>query len=53
MERKGNPRRFMSKVRKNIGRETLVHKEKNKYNRNRQKRMLRNAIDKYREGRRK
>lgn len=36
-----------SKIRKKVGRETLVHREKNKYNRNVAKRRLRRILDKH------
>lgn len=47
MEKK-KPRRLMryNKIRKNVGRETLIHREKNKYNRNAYKRRLKRAVDK-------
>ncbi len=49
MEEKRKPRRLMrySKIRKKVGRETLVHRERNKYNRNAAKRRLRRMIDKH------
>lgn len=45
--RENRPRRLITKVRRQVGRETLVHRQKNKYNRRRHKAKTRQIANKY------